>query len=131
VGLLLPGRGSARNVECKLVEVILRHRLGCMVDVYVHVHSELVDISEGVLISVVGVGRGIACWKEKARLNRSACEVLASSEASVMGGVVFVGDEGVRIGKVACVESVGCFIEFAEDFAAAAGRFVSTVEMLR
>ena len=44
-----------------------------------------------------------------------------SSEAGAVGSVVFVGDEGVGVGKVACVEGCRGFVEFAEDFAAAAG----------
>ena len=38
-----------------------------------------------------------------------------------MGCVVFVRDEGIGVREIACVEACGGFVEFAEDFAAAAG----------
>ena len=56
VGLLLPWGCSAGGVVGELVEVVVECWLRRNVHIHVHVNGELVDIGEGVLVGVVGVG---------------------------------------------------------------------------
>ena len=104
----------------ELVEVVVKCWLRHNVHIHIHVDGELVDVGEGILVGIVGVGRRVTGWEEEAWLDGAAGEVLPGRKAGAVGGVVFVRDEGVGVGKVACIEGCGWFVEFAEDFATAA-----------
>jgi len=107
----------------ELVEVVVECWLGGVVDVHIHVHvdGELIDVGEGVLVGIVGVGRRVTGWEEEAWLDGAAGQLLPGRKAGAVGGVVFVGDEGIGVREIARVEGCGGFVEFAEDFAAATG----------